>query len=369
MPLIIFKYLSKQVLQILFAVSLVVLLILMSGRFISYLSQAAEGALKAEFVIAIVAYRVPEFLVMILPLGLFLGIILSYGRLYVDNEMSVLSACGVSQHQLLKITMIPAVGVMAVVALLSLYIAPAGIQRVESILATQNVLTEFDTMVPGRFQMLGDRSRATYAENLSKDRKTMEEVFIVNENKANPEEGRMTLIIAKTANMTKKENGVRYLLLNDGYRYDLTPGQLQARAIEYKRYGLQMPEHARPAEVSLEQAFTTRQLLNSNAPGQIAELQWRISLPLLIPILVLIAIPFAKVNPRQGRFAKLLPALLLYLFYIMSLLTVRGSVADNSASPVWAMWSVHVVYFCLAVVIYFYEPVRLMLAKRSVRGA
>ena len=299
--MIIFKYLSKQMLQVLLAVSSVVLLIIMSGRFVSYLAQAASGTLKAEFLLAIMAYRIPEFLVMILPLGVFLGIILSYGRLYVDNEMSVLSACGMSQNQLLRITMIPALGVMAVVAFLSMYVAPAGIQKVESILAEQDVLTEFDTMVPGRFQMLGDRSRATYAESLSDNKKKMEKVFIANRNTESGRAGDVTLVLADHAKMAKREGGVRYLLLYDGYRYDLTPGMPEVRAIQYKSYGLQMPEHQVKEEVSKEQALSTGKLIGSDLPGHIAELQWRLSLPLLIPIIVLLAVPLASVNPRQGK--------------------------------------------------------------------
>ena len=115
MPLIIFRYLSRQLLQVMLAVTSIVLLIIMSGRFVNYLADAASGQLRADFLLAIMAYRIPDFLVMILPLGLFLGIILSYGRLYVDNEMSVLSACGMSRHQLLAMTMIPALGVMVLV--------------------------------------------------------------------------------------------------------------------------------------------------------------------------------------------------------------------------------------------------------------
>ncbi len=351
------------------AVSFIVLLIIMSGRFVSYLSQAASGTLKADFLFAIMGFRMPEFLVMILPLGLFLGIILSYGRLYIDNEMSVLGACGISQNQLLGMTMIPAVGLMAIVGVLSLYIAPLGIEKVESILTTQDSLTEFDTMVPGRFQMIDGGARATYSETLSDDRQKMEHVFIAHRNNEKGRSGEMTLVLADHAKLTNREEGGRYLILHDGYRYDLTPGEPETRTIEYKSYGIQMQENPVKEEISKEQALPTLKLMGSDQRGHIAELQWRISLPLLIPIIVLLAIPLARVNPRQGRFVKLLPAILLYLFYIMLLISCRGAIDDGRLSPSLGMWWVHGSFFVLAIMLYSYEPFKLGLARRRAAGA
>ena len=54
------------------------------------------------------AFRIPGFLQLILPLGLFLGILLAYGRLYLESEMTVLSATSMSQKRLLGYTYGPA---------------------------------------------------------------------------------------------------------------------------------------------------------------------------------------------------------------------------------------------------------------------
>ncbi|WP_330927415.1 LPS export ABC transporter permease LptF [Candidatus Sororendozoicomonas aggregata] len=369
MPLIIFKYLLRQTIQVMLAVSSVVVLILMSGRFVNYLSQAASGTLRADFLLAIMAYRMPEFLVMILPLGLLLGIILGYGRMYVDQEMSVLNACGISQNQLLTMTMIPGLLVMVVLAVLSFFVVPVGIQKVERILATQDSLTEFDTLVPGRFQLLGNGERATYTESLSNDKQTMNNVFIAQRSSEQGLSGGITLVLADHARMTKREEGVRYLMLHDGVRYDMTPGSLETRVIDYATYGLLMPESQVKEDISEEKALPTSVLLSSHKPGHIAELQWRLSLPLSIPIVILLGIPMARVNPRQGRYAKLLPTMLIYLFYIMLLITFRGAIGDGQLPPWPGMWWVNAAFLVLAVSLYCYEPVKLSLARRRAAGA
>ncbi len=357
-------------LQVMLAVTSVVLLIIMSGRFVNYLAQAATGTLKADFLFAIMGYRIPEFLVMIMPLGLFLGIILAYGRLYVDNEMTVLSACGLSQNQLAGMTMVPAIGVMLLVALLSLVVAPWGIQKVERIFAEQDSLTEFDTLVSGRFQKFGWQ-RVTYAESLTDDHQQMNRVFIANRNVNSNNMGSMTLLLAEKASIeaNAKEGGQRYLILDDGYRYDLTPGALPLREIAFEHYGLRMEERHSREEISKEQALPTAKLMESDAPGYRAELQWRISLPLLIPIVVLMALPLARVNPRQGRYVKLLPGILLYLLYLALLMSGRGAIEDGRLPPDIGLWPIHALFLLVALMLYLVEPGKLWLARRRAGNA
>jgi lipopolysaccharide export system permease protein len=114
--LIVFRYLSREVITTMGAVSAVLLVIIMSGRFIKYLAQAAQGILDPGALMLIMGYRIPGFLELILPLGLFLGILLSYGRLYLESEMTVLSATGMSQQRLLAYTLAPAALVALIVA-------------------------------------------------------------------------------------------------------------------------------------------------------------------------------------------------------------------------------------------------------------
>ncbi len=347
------------------AVTSVVLLIIMSGRFVNYLAQAATGSLKADFLFAIMGYRIPEFLTMIMPLGLFLGIILSYGRLYVDNEMTVLSACGLTNKQLLVMTMIPALGVALLVALLSLVLAPMGIQKVERIFAEQRALTEFDVLVAGRFQSFGGQ-RVTYTESLTDNKQQMNDVFIANHNTNSNNLGSMTLVLAREARLEASDEtgGPRYLILNQGYRYDLTPGALPMRATKFGSYGLRMEERQAGYEISREQALPTRTLLATDTPGAQAELQWRISLPLLVLVVALLALPLSRVNPRQGRYLKLLPAILLYLFYLSFLLSGRGAMEDGRLSVSIGLWPIHGLFLLIALLLNLAVPAKLWLMRR-----
>ncbi|EWC42865.1 LPS export ABC transporter permease LptF [Pseudomonas stutzeri] len=367
--MIVFRYLSRELLVTMSAVSAVLLVIIMSGRFIKYLAQAAQGVLDPGVLLLIMGFRLPGFLQLILPLGLFLGILLAYGRLYLESEMTVLSATGMSQRRLLCYSLAPAALVAALVGWLSLGLAPQGIAEVERILNQQDSLTEFDTLVPGRFQTLRGGSRVTYTRELSADRSELGGVFI-SETSVSRETGKqsgLSVLVAESGRQEIQPDGSRYLILENGYRYDGNPGQADYRAIQYDTYGVLLPKPEVAAELSEREALPTRELLGSDNIRHQTELQWRLSLPLLVFIVTVLAVPLAKVNPRQGRFLKLLPAILLYMTYLALLIAARGALDKGRMPMALGLWWVHGLFLAIGLLLLFWEPIRLRMTKRRVQ--
>lgn len=365
--MIVFRYLSREVLLTSSAVSAVLLVIIMSGRFIKYLAQAAQGVLDPGVLLMIMGYRIPGFLQLILPLGLFLGILLAYGRLYLESEMTVLTATGMSEQRLLSYTMVPALLVALLCAWLSFVLTPQGVQSVAQILSDQDGLTEFDTLVPGRFQSLKDGSRVTYAQELSSGRDELRGVFISEKRdvrKPNLKDEGITVLVAKTGRQQIQEDGSRYLVLHDGYRYDGTPGEADYRVIHYETYGVLLPQPSVEVKVGERETMTTRELLGNTDPRMQSELQWRLSIPILVMIVTLIAVPLSRVSPRQGRFLKLLPAILLYMAYLALLVAARSAL-DKGKIPVGlGLWPVHGLFLLVGVLLVYWQPVQLKMAQR-----
>ncbi|RRJ85326.1 LPS export ABC transporter permease LptF [Aestuariirhabdus litorea] len=342
--MIIFRYLAKEVMLAFSAVAAVLLLIILSARFIYYLSRAASGRMNSDYLFALMGYQIPGFLLLLLPLAIFMGILLAYGRLYVDNEMTVLRACGMSSRRLMAYTMMPGLLVASLVAALSFSVAPWSAKNTEWILEKQKTLTEFDMLLPGRFMEADDR--VTYTEALSDDLKTMDRVFIAHFDARDPR-GRLTLLLAERGDQRLMEGtGSRYLELHDGYRYDLIPGDTDVRAIQYDTYGVKLPRNDKEIEISEVKALSTPRLYNGDRE-QTGELLWRISLPVMVPILVLLAIPLSRVNPRQGRYMRLLPAVVLYLLYLGGLLASSSAVASGRLDASLAMWPLHLFFLLL----------------------
>jgi lipopolysaccharide export system permease protein len=285
------------------AVSAVLLVIIMSGRFIKYLAQAASGILDPGVLFMIMGFRLPGFLQLILPLGLFLGILLAYGRLYLESEMTVLSATGMSQQRLLAITMAPAALVALLVAWLSLSLAPQGVAQVATIINQQDAMTEFDTLVPGRFQALRDGTRVTYTQSLSENRVDLSGVFI-SEKRMSQDKSKdrgISVLVAEKGRQEVRADGNRYLILENGFRYDGNPGEANYRAIQYDTYGVLLPKPDVSSDITDREAIPTGELWGSNDPRPRAELQWRLSLPILVFIVTLMAVPSTRARAASSN--------------------------------------------------------------------
>ncbi|MDO6681448.1 MULTISPECIES: LPS export ABC transporter permease LptF [unclassified Oceanobacter] len=338
--MIIFRYLARELAGSLFAVTIVLLMILMSGRLIRQLAAAAAGEVSLDIVFFTLLLRLPSFLEMILPLALFISILLTYGRLYAESEMTVLTATGFSSNRLLAYTAAPAFVLMLVVGSFSLYLSPSGAEKMESLYEKQAQLTEFELLAPGRFQSMKGGSRVTYAESLSDDKTEMNRVFIT--------DGNSLLLAQKGTQYVSDETGSRYLELHDGKRYDWTPGSLAFEALDFELYGVKIAEELEERRQLRKEAVPTLALFGSDDPKHQAQLQWRISMVLMVPIMTLLAVPLSRVNPRQGRFARLFPAIVLFMVYISLLIAMKGMLEKGQLNPNIGLWSLHLVYLMIA---------------------
>jgi lipopolysaccharide export system permease protein len=341
--LIIFRYLSREVLLSTTAVTAVLLLIITSARLIKYLTEAATGKLDADFVLLVLAYRIPGFLELLLPLGLFLGILLGFGRLYLESEMVVLRACGVSQRRLVVYAMGPALLISVLVGLIALWIAPWGVGEAKQIFAQQDSRSELELLTPGRFQSQSNGRQVTYAKELNAQTGALEDVFIVQRDNR----GRPLLLYAERAAQRNLEGQGRFLVLEEGYRFEGAPGEANYIATEYGQYGVRLPDAGSAAQINEIEAQPTLALLRSEGSREQAQLHWRLSLPVLAFIVTLIAVPLAKTNPRQGRYAKLIPAIIIYLLYVTLLTATRSAIEEGSIEPV-ILWLVHGLFLFLA---------------------
>jgi lipopolysaccharide export system permease protein len=344
--LIIFRYLSRDLLITSLAVSAILLTIFLSGKFSDYLDDAAQGKLAVDVLFTIIAYRMPNLLELILPLGFYLAILLAYGRMYIDSEMVVLSATGMSHWQLVRITLVPALLVALVVATFSFWLSPLGAQLTEQALAEQRNRSEFESLQEGRFQAIGQGRIMTYVEQVSDDNKRLERVFVAQQDG----QTNSTIVIAETGEQAYiPDYGQRYLVLHNGHRYEGHPGTSEFKITQFSEWGRYLPPTTSEAEFESEaDAKTTAQLLAADDLESKAALQWRISMPLMVFIATLLAVPLSKTNPRQGRYLKMLPAILIYIFYLAFLINARGAVAEGDLPVALGVWVVHVPFLVIA---------------------
>jgi lipopolysaccharide export system permease protein len=94
-------------------------------------------------------------------------------------------------------------------------------------------------------------------------------------------------------------------------------------------------------------------LIRDPQPAHLAELLWRIGLPLAALNLAVLAIPLSFVNPRAGRTNNLIFALLTYMIYSNLLSVSQAWVAQGKLRFEIGVWAVHVGMFVLLIVLFY----------------
>jgi len=352
--MIISRYLAKEVFGTLLAVTFVLLLILISQQWVRYLSFAASGKIPADILLQIAGFEIPNLLAILLPLGLFLGIILSYGRLYADNELRVLHACGLSIERLTAITCLIAFLTSMVVLVLMLWINPSIAADQQKLLQNNSVDNLLGTLIPGRFQVSSDGKRVVYVEKISRDHRQANNVFVAQQGKNTSDDiGTPWVVLSARAGhqMVDPKTKQPFIVTDDGYRYEGIPGQNNYKIIQFKRYAVYIPNASLTNQRQVQEAIPTHQLLkNAKNPEYVSELQWRISIPISAFILALLAIPLSQVKPRQSRYAILLPAILMYVIYMNLLFAGRSLLEQKILYTDLGLWWVHLIILVLVII-------------------
>jgi lipopolysaccharide export system permease protein len=340
--LIIRRYLVKQVVSTSVVVVALLTLIMMGGRLIKYFGVAAQGRLDASVLFSIIGYRLPEFLTLILPLGFFIGLMLVFGRLYTDNEMAVLNSSGLSRNHLARLLIPMTAGVMAIQIALMVWVGPWGVYKFEQLTSAQAVRTGFDLVRPKEFVSSGPYT--IYASDLSEDRKNLKDVIFYQRSEQDNKPD--LIILAREAKRVEIPNDTANVVdLLDGRRYEIYQGQPRYSQAEFKSYRLRI-ENDKESSIgsSAINAVTIGKLWAKRDDSVVqSELGWRVFGPWVIVIALMLATALSEVNPRQGRYYKLLPAILIFASLIVLMMAVRTRVSRGDLS-VWLYPIVLVAY-------------------------
>lgn len=342
--MLIFRYLFKETLKAQLAVFLVLMTIFITQRFVRVLTEASNGDIPASLVLGFLALKAPVLASMILPLSLFLGIMLAHGRLYVDSEMSVMRACGISEWYVTRVMLVLAILVAILTGFLTLWAAPTAQEQEYSLEDELGADSGLSTLIPGRFQQTANEKAVIFVHEIGTGDQKLQKVFMAQHDK-NENEQSIHIVYAQQGNVQQDSEGAQQLVLNSGQQYEGEQGQRDYRVVEFDEYQIQIAEQEPERQRRRLSAYATSDLLQDDSIDALAELQWRLAIPLSLPLLVLIAVPLSTVNPRQGRFGKMFPALMLYLGYYMLLMAGRKLLEDGKVPPAIGLWWVHALVF------------------------
>ena len=371
------RYMTQQVASTTALVLGFLVVMMLGGRLIRYFGIAAEGNLDISLLFTIIGYNLPYFLELILPLAFFIALMLVFGRLYVDQEMAVINASGISRGRLARLTIPLILALFVGEAALSVVGKPWGVRSSERVWEQQALTSAFDLIRPNQFISSGNYH--LYVGSLSDDKKQLQDVILIQsepqakgsaaKNAAtdvdnnidaktaeqldipdlpnalvkNSDISKDTITLAKRAEQVDTGNsGVTQLDLFQGRRYEVGAGSLKYNQVGFDRYRITLTESSK--EIITEDNIETQaigplwQAATSSGNALRAaqgELGYRLALPWLMIIAPMLAVPLAQVGPRQGRWLRLFPSILLFVSCALGIISLKSAVSKGSVS-VWS---------------------------------
>lgn len=347
--MIIERYLIKEIVQTFLGVIAVLLLVFLGIKLVSYLAEAAMGKLPGDLVFKILIIFTIRSLSVLLSVAFYLAVLLTIGRLYKDNEMTAMFASGIGIYHIMRIVFFMASMAAIVIAVLSLYVAPwvaeQGIQMREQAAARSALLG----LVAGQFKEFGSNGDVYYIERLSEDGQMMHNIFIRLSRAGTDSD----IFSARSGyQYADPATGDRFLVLVDGYRYEGVPNGPGFKIHKYQKSAVRIEQREVIPQSRGRYARSSYYLFNSAYPADHAELHWRIAIPISTVLLALLAVLLGHTTPRQGKYAKLLGALLIYIIYF-NLTGVGRILIKNGMVVNWmGMWWLHGLFVLLIIVLF-----------------
>ena len=328
------RYILRETFSSWLIVTMVLVVIFMSNQFAETLDDAAGNELPRSAVFAVLGLTSLQYVTWLAPIGLFLGILLALARMNRDSEMVALEACGVGPSRLLVPIGVLTLILSATVAWLSLIATPEASRQVEQIRLQARESLEIGVLEAGTFTSPDSGETIIYAQEVTGG--AIHDVFI----QRNDGDGVMVIVAARGERRLDADGQLSFVLY-DGRRYEGVPGERSFRIVEFAEHGMpvrlvEQRDGDQPVETKSLAA-----LAGSSDPADRAELQWRISSPLSLFVLALLAIPLSRSRPREGRYARLGVGILLYITYL-NLLSIARAWVEREQVPDWlGVWWVH----------------------------
>jgi len=337
------RYVFREIAQTWLGVTIVLLFILLTNQFARVLGEVAKGHLPRDAVFQVIGYTALQYMTVLIPIGLFLSVMLALGRLYRDSEMSAMVACRVGPGGIYRPVFWIMLPLVLGVGWLAVEIGPRAITEIERIGVEARRQADLASIEPGRFTSGGENA-VVYAEKVLGPG-IVEGVFV----QRRVGEEQVEVVVAERGEQRDSTDpNTRYFVMHDGTRYFGIPGSREFSVVEFSEYGIpyRLPGNEDP-ELK-PRAKLTSQLIVSDDLKDIAELHFRIAVPIATLVLAILAVPLSKSQPRQGRYGKLAIGLLVFIIYFNLLSAGKAWLETGAIREVFGLWWVHGMMFALA---------------------
>ena len=319
-------------------------------QLIRFLGESVSGLLAADGILVMLGFSSLNYLPVLLSVSLFLSVLITLTRCYRDSEMVVWFSSGIGLTRWIRPVLGYALPVTALIALMSLALSPWALSKADEYKRRLDSRDDVSAATPGAFRESKQADRVFFLEDVDTEKKRVGNIFV-----RMVQNGKDGTMVAKEGFQETAANGDRFLVLLNGTRYEGVPGQANFKIAEFERYAMRIE----PAELRKElpnlKAYSTLYLLQNPTSWNMAELEWRIGLPLSALILALLAIPLSYVDPRAGRSLNLISAVVLYMFYNNMISLTNSWVGREKIGVMAGLWGIHLMMFAVLLMLFYHR--------------
>lgn len=329
------------------AVFVALFAILLTTQLIRLLGDAAGGKLASGAVVALLGFGAINYLPVLLSLTLFIAVLMTLSRSYRDSEMIVWFSCGLPLTAWVPPVIKFAAPIVLLIGALSLFLSPWALSKSAEFQQKMENRDDVSRVSPGAFKESAEADRVFFVEQIAGDHGQVKNVFI-----SSMQHGRLGVMAASHGRLERMPNGDRFLVLENGRRYEGTPGLADYRVMHFERYAVRIETREAQGIAQTPKSMPLLALAQQPTPPNLGELLWRLGIPLAALNLALLAIPLSFVNPRAGRTNNLILALLTYMIYSNLISVSQAWVSQGRIGFEVGVWLVHVVMFVLLLVMF-----------------
>lgn len=333
--------------------------IVIAQRVAYYIGIAAKGSLASDAINTLLGFSMLRFLPMLLSLTIFLSVLLTLSRWHRDSEMVVWFSSGMGISSWVRPVMTFALPIVMLIAFLSLFVTPWATHKGEEFSDELKSRDELATISPGVFKESNQADRVFFVESFDELGDVVKNIFV-----QSLQHQKLGVIVASRGHRMTAPNGDNFLVMENGRRYQGKFDMPEFTITEFERYFIRI----QPAEVQQEPPGTeskpSLELLQNHSADNNAELQWRLAMPISAFVLALLAVPLSFVDPRSGRSANMIMALLIYIVYNNLLSIMQAWLAQGKLDPVIGLWPVHLFFLLLTVYMFYRRLFQLPLIPR-----
>ncbi len=355
------RYLTKEIFRSQIAILFVLLLIFFCQQLVRVLSSAVSGKVPTDLVVHLLGLGMPTMAQLMLPLSLFVALLLTLGRFYAESEITVMRACGVGSSVLVKSALFLSLFTTAIAAYNAFWVTPWAMAKQSELLAEAEVNPRFSALSAGQFMSAG--GYVLYIDNIKGN--SINDIFVFQPTQK--KNNRPSVVTAESGKLTGLPNGDQVLMLKNSTRFEGTPQNSDFKVTNFNQYSAYLGYKDVDTKDNEVRQANFSQLVKDKSPKAKAELQWRFALIFAVPLMALLAVPMSSVNPRQGRFAKLLPALLLYLIYFLLQSSLKSAGASGGLNVGLFMPLVSVGFLVFGIVLTMWDTKSFIILRHRLK--